>query len=83
MVDDAESVVSDSSSRLLKSLLRANVLNDVTAALFLVSFSQLLAVKNYLSLLGDFFVTTPRFDLRKCWHFSYQIEAHDLSNQKR
>ena len=83
MVDDAESVVSDSSSRLLKSLLRANVLNDVTAALFLVSFSQLLAVKNYLSLLGDFFVTIPRFDLRKCWHFSYQIEAHDLSNQKR
>ena len=45
MVDDAESVVSDSSSRLLKSLLRANVLNDVTAALFLVSFSQLPAAK--------------------------------------
>ena len=30
---------------LLKSLLRTNVLNDVTAALFLMSFSQLPAVK--------------------------------------
>ena len=31
---------------ILKALLRTNVLNDVTAALFSVSFSQLPAAKN-------------------------------------
>ena len=31
--------------RVLKALLRTNVLNDITAAMFSVSFSQILAVK--------------------------------------